>query len=140
MEQIVTSTSQKYSNIVFSRIQKNLNKGSNDELKQYKSLCKRSGGILRTVGLIQYLAFIMAKSKDKKGQHYEMLLNDLTAEWKELSGNNAIASANDFLDNVRAMMLSDYMQCTRRVLMLLQWHKRVSDILIKGNCESGEDD
>lgn len=131
MEQIVTSTSQKYSNIVFPRIQKNLNKGSNDELKQYKSLCKRSGGILRTVGLIQYLAFIMAKSKDKKGKHYEMLLNDLTEEWKELSGNNAIANANDFLDNVRAMMLSDYMQCTRRVLMLLQWHKRIADILIK---------
>lgn len=131
MEQIVTSTSQKYSNIVFPRIQKNLNKGSKDELKQYKSLCKRSGGILRTVGLIQYLAFVMAKSKDKKGKHYEMLLNDLTDEWKELSGNNAITNANDFLDNVRAMMLSDYMQCTRRVLMLLQWHKRVADILIK---------
>lgn len=128
MEQIVTSTSQKYSNIVFPRIQKNLNKAPNDVLKQYKSLCKRSGGILRTVGLIQYLAFIMAKSKDK---HYEMLLNDLTDEWKELSGNNAIANANDFLDNVRAMMLSDYMQCTRRVLMLLQWHKRIADILIK---------
>jgi len=131
MEQIVTSTSQKYSNIVFPRIQKNLNKGSKDELKQYKSLCKRSGGMLRTVGLIQYLAFVMAKSKDKKGKHYEMLLNDLTDEWKELSGNNAITNANDFLDNVRAMMLSDYMQCTRRVLMLLQWHKRVADILIK---------
>ena len=127
------TTSQKYSNIVFSRIQANVNATTDgDVLRRYKSLCKRSGGILRTVGLVQYLAFVMAKSKENKSDHYKMLLNDLAEEWKRLSGNNTIANADAFLDNVRAMMLSDYMQCTRRMLLLLQWHKRISDILIEG--------
>lgn len=130
---MAVTTSQKYSNIVFSRIQANVNATTDgDVLRRYKSLCKRSGGILRTVGLVQYLAFVMAKSKEDKGDHYKMLLNDLAEEWKSLSGNNMIANANVFLDNVRAMMLSDYMQCTRRMLLLLQWHKRISDILIEG--------
>lgn len=127
------TTSQKYSNIVFSRIQANVNATADDKvLKQYKGLCKRSGGILRTVGLIQYLAFLKAKSS--KYKHYEMLLKDLTRE----SENNDNVDA--FMAKVRGMSLSDYMQCTRRMLLLLQWHKRVSDILIEGNCESGGDD
>ena len=63
-----------------------------------------------------------------------MLLKDLTRE----SGNGDNVEA--FMEKVRGMALSDYMQCTRQVLLLLQWHKRVSDILIEGNCESGEDD
>ena len=129
----VGTTSQKYSQIVFARIQKNIERENDiNVLRRYKSLCKRSGGILRTVGLVQYLAFLKAKSK--KYEYYKMLLNDLTAE----SGNGDNADA--FLQKVYKMSLSDYMQLTRTALLLLQWHKRVSDILIDGTCESGEDD
>lgn len=126
------SVSQKYSEIVFNRIQKNISATRETKvLKQYKGLCKRSGGILRTVGLIQYLAFL--KSKSAKYEHYKLLLNDLAEESKPGT------SADVFMESVRKMNLGDYMQSTRHVLTLLQWHKRVSDILISGTCESEED-
>ena len=129
----VGTTSQKYSQIVFARIQKNIESNRDTKvLRQYKGLCKRSGGVLRTVGLVQYIAFLKAKSG--KYAHYKMLLADLTTE----SGNGDNTDA--FMQKVYKMSLSDYMQLTRLVLLLLQWHKRVSDILIEGTCESGEDD
>ncbi|MCQ2103253.1 MAG: hypothetical protein MJY98_08530 [Fibrobacter sp.] len=127
------SISQKYSEIVFARVQKNVAScGDSKALRQYKGLCKRSGGVLRTIGLIQYLAFLKAKAS--KYAHYKMLLEDLAEESKPGCG------VDPFLESVRKMNLGDYMQYTRLVLTLLQWHKRVSDILIEGNCETDGDD
>ena len=120
------STSQKYSNEVFSTVQKRVQEGRDvNVLRQYKGLCKRSGGILRTVGLIQYLVFLQAKSA--QWPHYEMLLNDL------------LKNCGFTIEQVRTMSLGEYMQATRRVLLLLQWHKRIADILIQGNFEEEDD-
>ncbi len=124
------SRSQIYSNQVFPHVQA-LADGpmSVEQKKKYKMLSKKAGGLLRTVGLVQFLTFLAAK-KAKETQHGD-LLKYLR---EELSDLNLIDARNDaaFLEEVRKMELPQYMRITSVTLQLLQWHKRISEILIAG--------
>lgn len=128
--------SQEYSKLVFNRIQ-GIDDPTSETARRYKSLCKRSGGILRTVGLVQFMTFIVAKNK-KGENHYGLLADHLLEEMVELGileKNNDLGS----LELIRAMHLSAYMRTTQTVLQLLQWHKRIAEILIRGDADDPEE-
>jgi CRISPR/Cas system CMR-associated protein Cmr5 small subunit len=132
------SKSQIYSDIVFDKIQKFIEKERKEHsvaehaerkdsefARKYKALNKRSGGLLRTVGLIQFLTFLAAKAtKDKHLRDELFKLNIVRAQ-----------NTDEFLHVVRRQELPEYMRTTSEILKLLQWHKRISDILISGTAE-----
>lgn len=135
-EKSLQSRSQKYSDMVFNQIDAFVSAApENDKaLKKYKSLCKRSGGIMRTVGLVQFLTFLAAKGRRQGEIHHQYLLSHLREELNTIGVVQAQTTEN-FLRTVRQQNLPDYMRATTSVLKLLQWHKRISDILISGNVE-----
>lgn len=129
------SKSQKYSDVVFRKVEGLVvDQGENPSLKRYKSLNKRSGGVLRTVGLIQFLTFLAAKATRESEIHHQYLLEHLREELSTLGILQAKNQA-DFLRIVRRQELPEYMRTTAEILKLLQWHKRISDILISGTAE-----
>jgi len=120
--------SQKYSDIVFKNVSRIINE-KDDIPKQYKSLCKRAGGIFRSVGLVQFVTFIEAKGKkevfySKLSEHLQRELNDIDLLKSK--------DSSDYLKNIRELALPEYMNVSRAVLQLLQWHKRIAEILIEG--------
>jgi len=131
------SKSQIYSEIVFTKVQDYV-AGHTDEksVKKYKSLNKRAGGVLRTVGLIQFLTFLKAKApnRDSKEIHHHFLLEHLREELSELEIVRT-QDTSELLNNIRGQELPEYMRTTSETLRLLQWHKRISDILISGTAE-----
>ena len=135
------SKSQQYSDAVFRRVSAYANNNETDQQKKkkYKSLCKRAGGVLRTVGLIQFLTFLQAKAQKDSEVHHKTLLEHLQQELREF---NILKSKeiDSMLTKVREQSLPNYMQTTKEVLKFLQWHKRMSDILIDGTAdEAGEE-
>lgn len=125
------SRSQIYSDQVFTQITEFINNDSDQDVrKRYKSLCKRSGGLLRTVGLIQFLVFLSAKATKGSEVHHQHLLDQLVNELKALKVLPAIQNSNDLTETVRKQNLPEYMYTTKQVLLLLQWHKRLADVLI----------
>lgn len=132
----IQSKSQIYSDLVFEQMQKLIAEMGEDDLraKKYKSLCKRAGGIMRTVGLIQFLTYLAAKSQKQAEIHHRYLLDHLR---EELVGIKVLSTSDTeaFLKGVREQNLPDYMRTTSEVLKLLQWHKRISEVLIAGSVE-----
>ncbi|MDA3895229.1 MAG: type III-B CRISPR module-associated protein Cmr5 [Desulfobacteraceae bacterium] len=141
------SKSQIYSDIVFDKIQKFIEKERKEHsvaehaerkdsefARKYKALNKRSGGLLRTVGLIQFLTFLAAKATKEKEKHHGDLLEHLRDELFKLNIVRA-QNTDEFLHVVRRQELPEYMRTTSEILKLLQWHKRISDILISGTAE-----
>ncbi|QTA80250.1 Putative CRISPR type III-B/RAMP module RAMP protein Cmr5 [Desulfonema limicola] len=130
------SKSQLYSDLVFINVQDLVQSLENDDkrLKKYKSLCKRSGGVFRTVGLIQFLTFLAAKATKDTEKHHEDLLSHLRLE---LHTCNIVNSENivSFLAAIRQQEFAEYMRTSAETLKFLQWHKRISDILIIGTVE-----
>lgn len=125
--------SQEYSALVFKNVQALLESNNDkDTIKRYKSLCKRSGGLLRSVGLIQFLSFLAAKATKDSEVHHQYLLNHLTAELNSVDIIKA-QNSDGLLEKIRQQNLAQYMHTTTRVLKLLQWHKRIADILITGD-------
>ncbi len=125
--------SQKYSQLVFTTIIDLINADHDSKtIKRYKSLCKRSGGLLRTVGLIQFLTFLAAKATKETEVHHQYLLDQLKSELKEINVLDA-QDSHYLLDKIRQQNLPVYMNTTTQVLQLLQWHKRIADILITGD-------
>jgi CRISPR type III-B/RAMP module-associated protein Cmr5 len=125
--------SQRYSDKVFNSVQNYIDGEIVDlQKRKYKSLCKRAGGVLRTVGLIQFLTFLAA-SKSKEVQH-GFLLEHIRLELSAL-GIMSCVDENAFLKNVRQTTLASYMKLTTDVLTLLQWHKRICDVLIEGTAD-----
>lgn len=134
------SKSQLYSEAVFKRVQAYVNNRETDEQikKKYKSLCKRAGGVLRTVGLIQFLTFLKAKSKGSE-IHHEALLEHLKQELVQFN----IVRGRDVdavLKEIRLQSLPNYMHTTKEVLKFLQWHKRMADILILGTADETDEE
>ena len=132
------SKDQRYSESVFKEVQGLVaDGGSSQEVKRYKSLCKRAGSILRTVGLIQFLVYLKAKAAKASEVHHKYLLDHLASGLK----NNAVvgnSGSDDLIEKIRRHNLGDYMYVTRETLRLLQWHKRIADILIEGTAEEGD--
>lgn len=132
------SKSQIYSDIVFEKVQRLVAEHSEQKdgkvIRKYKSLNKRAGGLLRTVGLIQFLTFLAAKATNDKEIHHDYLLEHLRDELFKL-GIVRTQNATDFLRTIQKQDLPEYMRTTSEILKLLQWHKRISDILISGTAE-----
>jgi len=127
--------SQRYSDLVFKNVTA-MSDAKSDTPKRYKSLCKRAGGIFRTVGLIQFMAFIEAKSA--KEDHYKFLADHLRRELKDLNLVPDYAPAK-CMETIRGMQLPAYMHISRSVLQLLQWHKRIAEIMIEGDSHDSDD-
>lgn len=130
--------SQVYSDVIFGLVQGYVDGTRDDQQKKrYKALCKRSGGLLRTIGLVQYLTYLKAKGEGEA--HYKRLLGHLAEGLSRSRGEQVAAGATELGDtllaNVRRQGSLDYMQTTREIFGLIQWHKRIADILIEGNCE-----
>ncbi|TWI62867.1 CRISPR type III-B/RAMP module-associated protein Cmr5 [Desulfobotulus alkaliphilus] len=125
---------QKYSDAVFFSINGLANEDKMTA-KRYKSLCKRSGGIFRTVGLVQFVTFIEAKGKKEK--HYAWLSEHLRTEMDKVGALKS-KGTEDYLANIRRLNLPEYMQASRNMLTLLQWHKRIGEILIEGTADDTE--
>jgi len=135
--------SQIFSKHAFDRVQSRVQQATDEKggyrLRKYKSLCKRSGGALRVMGLMQFLTFLEARGQ-REPQHHD-LLDDLRTSCQYLglpTGGDRAA----YLATVRGLELPRYMHLTREVLRLLDWHKRLSDIMIEGTVDdnsAGED-
>ena len=125
------SKSQRYSASVFTTIQQYVTNPAYEQQRKekYKILCKRSGGLLRTMGLIQFLTYLQAKGQ--KEFNHKDLLDHLRSECCTLVAGVKGQDEEQFLKNVRNYDLPIYMQVTREVLLLLRWHKQISDVLIK---------
>jgi CRISPR type III-B/RAMP module-associated protein Cmr5 len=132
------SKSQEYSQKVFEDIEQLVKDKDENALKRYKSLVKRSGGILRSVGLIQYLTFLAAKAAKTSEIHHEFLLNHLSDELNSLEILPAATNRDEFIKTVQGQELPQYMRLTQEVLKLLQWHRRISEILISGTANQEE--
>jgi CRISPR type III-B/RAMP module-associated protein Cmr5 len=130
------SKSQAYSQAVFENIQKLIKEEPEDSkpVKQYKSLTKRAGGLLRSVGLIQFLTFLAAKATKPKEVHHGFLLNHLAHELEALK-ILAVKTPERLISQVQQQELPQYMRITQEVLKLIQWHRRISEILISGTVE-----
>lgn len=130
MAQIATN-SQKCSKAVFDAVQQFIDKNKSNEelLLSYRSLCKSAGGMLRTVGLSQFLVYLRAKGVESK--EFQELLNQLSVEFYEVfESRKAPEDPGKFIQDVQEQELPQYMFCTRRILILLQWHKRIASVLI----------
>lgn len=130
------SKSQRYADVVFPNVQEVATlqqEGADDQAKKYKSLCKKAGALIRISGLVQAIAFFVAKGQRKTEAHHQVFLRHLQAELYALKllGN---APADDgglgLLEKIRALRLPQYMVMTREVLQLCNWHKRLADTLI----------
>ena len=130
------SKSQEYSKVVFESVQRLVGKEPEDSkpVKRYKSLSKRAGGLLRSVGLVQFLTFLSAKAAKPGEVHHKFLLDHLACELKELK-ILAINTPDQLISHVQQQELPQYMRITQEVLKLIQWHRRISDILIIGTVE-----
>jgi len=134
-----TTRSQKYSQAVFALVEALVNRQGNDQgVRRYKALCKRSGSMLRTVGLIQFLTYLKAKSMKNGEEHHLRLLEHLQSALGSLKILGS-KSPDEMIDQIRQKNLPEYMRLTREVLHLLQWHKRISDILITGTAAEGDE-
>ena len=127
--------SQQYSDIVFKSVSRVADE-SDDSAKRYKSLCKRAGGVFRTVGLVQFVTFIEAKGR--KESYYQWLSEHLRRELNDVKILEN-KDSTDFLKQIRQLPLPEYMNVSRAVLQLLQWHKRIAEILIEGTADQGDE-
>lgn len=150
MEKVLRSKSQLYSDIVFKQVEKFISEQKTEQemIKRYKPLCKRAGGIMRTVGLIQFLTYLAAKGAKKSEVHHKFLLEHLAQELIETDivtkseiqklkdkDVNKKEEFNYLLTAIRKQDLHKYMQTTHEVLKFLQWHKRIAEVLISGTAE-----
>jgi hypothetical protein len=86
---------------------------------------------------MQYLAFLKARGQRQSERHHQILYKHLQ---EEISAIGVIGGDVDLFDYSRKTGLPVYMRLTREVLLLLQWHKRLADILIHGDASEGEDE
>ena len=136
----MTSKSQLFSAEVFRSVGYRIESCKDDkQLRKYKGLCKRAGGILRTVGMIQFLTFLEARGQREAEVQNKWLLQDLMRSCRNLKLTNDDNTA-DFLKDIHRMQLPQYMHLTREILRLLDWYKRMSDIMIAGTADDYEED
>ncbi|WP_027180400.1 type III-B CRISPR module-associated protein Cmr5 [Maridesulfovibrio bastinii] len=127
--------SQKYSEFVFEEVKAVVAQEGGSQ-QQYKSLCRRAGGIFRTVGLLQFMAFIEAKGT--KYGYYQDLGEQLRRELKKLKLVDD-DNRDPFFEILRKAQLPEYMHISRTVLELLQWHKRLSEVMISGQSDDHDE-
>ena len=89
---------------------------------------------MRTVGLIQFLSYLAAKSSKESEIHHQFLLDQLAYELNDIQVLK-VNNSDELIQAVMKQNLPDYMNTTMQILKLLQWHKRIADILIQGGDE-----
>jgi CRISPR type III-B/RAMP module-associated protein Cmr5 len=119
------TNNQRYANVVFDHVQGIANQ---DNAGKYKTLCKKAGSLVRNAGLMQTLAFMLAKGMKDSEKHHHTLLEHLREEMIAL--HCIPTNTPDLHAFVRQSQLPVYMVLTRQVLLLLNWHKRQADTLI----------
>ena len=125
------SKSQRFSETVFPRVQA-VAGGPAADAKKYKTLSKKAGSLVRNSGLMQTLAFFMARGRKNGEEHHQILLDHLQEELRELG---LLGDREEFYETTRAAELPQYMVLTRETLLLLNWHKRLAEILIQADDE-----
>ena len=115
--------SQTFAEIVMPNVLNVVNSSAVDVQKQYKSLAKKAGSLVRNSGLMQTLAFFRARGKE----HHLALLTHLEQELRALG---LLTGNNQLYDIVLNANVPTYMVLTREVLLLLNWHKRLVETLI----------
>jgi CRISPR type III-B/RAMP module-associated protein Cmr5 len=107
--------------------------GASEDSKKYRSLCKKAGGLLRTSGLMQMVAFMEARGQ-RTGEHQHLtLLEHLQSELRSLNLVQTQTGEGLWLAQyIRGLNLPEYMALTRKVLLLLTWHRRLAETLIQG--------
>jgi len=140
------SKSQRYADVVFPNVQSVAalqQKGGegDDQAKKYKSLCKKAGSLIRISGLMQAVAFFVAKGQRPAEAHHQKFLRHLQAELAELGQVPAHAPDEQWLAlQIRQFDLPRYMVVTREILQLCNWHKRLADTLIAGTSDDHDDE
>lgn len=117
------SKSQRFSETVFGNVDA-IAGGLEAKAREYRSLCKSAGSIMRNSGLMQFLAFLQARNKHQ----HRALYGHLCAELENLG---IVSGGGELIESVRGSSLPRYMYLTREILNLLQWHKRLAEILIR---------
>lgn len=140
------SKSQRYADVVFPNVQsvaalQQNNREGDDQAKKYKSLCKKSGSLIRISGLMQAIAFFVAKGQRPAEAHHQKFLHHLQTELADLGQLQRHAPDEQwFALQIRQFSLPQYMVMTREILQLCNWHKRLADTLIVGTADDHEDE
>lgn len=135
------SKNQIYADLVFPKVmdiaEQQRRNGENDlRQRKYRSLCKRAGSLVRSSGLMQTVAFFIAKAQKEKEKHHEDLLHHVEAVLRELE---FLEKDKSLFEKLRKADLPLYMHLTREILHLFNWHKRFADILISGTADHDEE-
>ena len=126
----IQSKSQRFANAVFPLVQK-IAGGDAKQAVKYKTLCKKSGTLVRNSGLMQTLAFFQSRAA-RKEEHFRNLVVHLEYELigLEIIPADTGKDGNYLFEYVRTSSVPQYMYLTREILHLLNWHKRLADTLI----------
>ncbi|MDO5675370.1 MAG: type III-B CRISPR module-associated protein Cmr5 [bacterium] len=115
--------SQRFAAVVMPDVLTVANSDNLEHKKQYKSLSKKAGSLVRNSGLIQTLAFLRARDQE----HHQTLLQHLEQELQQM---NLLPHDATLYDTVLSAEVPQYMVLTREILLLLNWHKRLAETLI----------
>lgn len=124
---IIQTRDQQRSKLVFENVRSVENSPIQNK---YGAVSLSATTLVRTVGLVQALAFYTSKNED----HHQRFLEHLEAELKALG----ILEKNEAIMNkVMSADLMTYMRLTHETVALCQWHKRFAQSVLKA--EAGEE-
>jgi len=129
---MIKSKSQEFANAVFPNVR---DASVKDYANKYKTLSKKAGSLVRNSGLMQTLAFFLARGQKSTEKHHRIFYNHLQSELRQLK--IIPDDKKDLFDYVRQTSVPEYMYLTREILHLLNWHKRLADTLISKD-QAGE--
>ncbi len=126
MKKIIQTRDQIRAQMVFEHIKELEN--SEKLGKEYGTLANSAPTLIRSAGLMQFLAFYKAKDKN----HHRKYLNYLS---NELIQMEVMPVNTDLFNYVMNCNLPNYIRLTKEILALSQWHKRFAQSVLK--VESG---
>jgi len=97
--------------------------------RDYRNLVKSAPAMVMSNGLMQTLAFLKSKGKDKGIDHHTMVLNHIIGwlhEKKILKGNNFSSAMTDLY----GMSSFEYQRATDEALAILRWMRHLADAVI----------
>ena len=134
---MIASRNQAYSAAVYDKV---CSVAKEPIAGKYKGLCKRAGSLVRTSGLMQTVAFMEARGQRDSERQYHVLLEHLQSELLDLKVVNQQQGRFWLTAYVRRLELPEYMALTSRILLLLNWHKRLVETLITADVEEEDHD
>ncbi len=115
---------QKYAHAIYQQVEK-IQAWPEKKRNQYGGLAHKLPVLIRTSGLVQALAFIDTKAKDKAkdNQAHRQILDDVA----ETLGKT---DRKQLLERAREAELTEYMLLTQQALAALLWYKRFAQSLL----------